>query len=293
MQVRNTGDDGLASWSLPREGLTAEANTANSFRFNSVQLPWRANCFAVYGGRSTSIEDSVCTDSVSYPGLMLSQAFGSSAFNGTTTVKRTTLLRAGGRDHWGKAWGALVLDARDASMRGFRISDVRIDDATYSGIELTSVGAEVHDIGDATFERVRVVNASTWGVHVSARVTGEAAFDQVDLEGSGAGEALIEAVRVPRPRLLQPHPALAFHACLPLSPSAAATHGGLARTSRLSADCASSPVGVRVTHLPPSDGCLLRSRHPHHLRRPRIGWPSQAPTATPGRDRAGTTGPTL
>ena len=88
---RNTGDDALASWSPKADAV----NTGNVFRFNTVQLPWRANCFAVYGGKDNRIEDNLCYDVVTYPGILIAQQFNSNPFDGNTFVERNSLIRAG------------------------------------------------------------------------------------------------------------------------------------------------------------------------------------------------------
>src|SRR5206468_4075116 len=90
---RNTGYDALASWSQVSAG---QANTGNVFRFNTVQIPWRANCYALYGGKDNAIEDNLCYDVVTYPGILISQEFASTPFDGTTSITRNSLIRAGG-----------------------------------------------------------------------------------------------------------------------------------------------------------------------------------------------------
>lgn len=64
---RNTGDDAMASWSHKGSGV----NTGNVFRFNTVQVPWRANCIAIYGGKDHKIENNLCFDVVTYPGILI------------------------------------------------------------------------------------------------------------------------------------------------------------------------------------------------------------------------------
>lgn len=48
---RNTGDDSLASWASNGNG----DNAGNLFSFNTVQCPWRADCFALYGEEGTPL----------------------------------------------------------------------------------------------------------------------------------------------------------------------------------------------------------------------------------------------
>jgi hypothetical protein len=151
--ARNTGDDAFAAWSPSFDG---GPDMGNVFRFDSVQLPWRANCFAIYGGKDARIEDSTCADVVEYPGVLLAQQFDAHPFAGTTVVQRVTLTRAGG-PMWGQQHGALKLQASQADMRGFAIRDVDIVDATFSGIHLQGP----HRIDDVTFSGVHVSGSGT------------------------------------------------------------------------------------------------------------------------------------
>ena len=104
--ARNTGDDGFASWAYA--GAGDPPDMGNVFRFDTVQLPWRANCFAIYGGTGDAVQDSVCADVVTYPGIFVDQEFGSHPFGGTTTIARDTILRSGGL-MFGTQWGALTV----------------------------------------------------------------------------------------------------------------------------------------------------------------------------------------
>src|SRR5690606_665460 len=49
--LRNTGDDALAVWSNKYvEDPSVDVGHDNTFRDNTIQLPWRANGVAIYGG---------------------------------------------------------------------------------------------------------------------------------------------------------------------------------------------------------------------------------------------------
>ena len=166
---RNTGDDALASWAPAAEG---GVNTNNVFRFNTVQVPWRANCFAIYGGRDNRIEDSLCADVVTYPGVLIPQDFGSHPFAGTTTVQRTTLVRAGG-PMWRQQHGALKIQAAKGPVTGLLVRDIEIDSPTYSGIHIQGPGP----VSAASFEQISVDRPGTWGVYVTNK--GAATFRAV------------------------------------------------------------------------------------------------------------------
>ncbi len=177
--ARNTGDDAFASWSPTSSG---GVNVGNVFRWNTVQLPWRANCYAIYGGQDNRIEDSTCADVVEYPGVLLAQQFGSHAFAGTTSVARVTLTRAGG-PMYGQQHGALKLQAFDTSMRGFSVRDVDIVDATFSGIHLQGKDA----IDGLTLENVNIGGAGTFGVFIDGDAHGTATATNVVVTGAASG----------------------------------------------------------------------------------------------------------
>ncbi|MEP7189384.1 MAG: APHP domain-containing protein, partial [Roseiflexaceae bacterium] len=173
---RNTGDDALASWAPAFDG---GVNTNNVFRFNTVQLPWRANCFAIYGGKNNRIEDSLCYDTIAYPGILIAQDFDSHPFSGSTTVQRSSLIRAGG-PMWGQSHGALKIQAMNGPVVGLVVQDVLIESPTFSGIELQGPFA----IGTASFERIQIDGAGTSAIAFS-NATGDATFDHVSVVNSG------------------------------------------------------------------------------------------------------------
>lgn len=172
---RNTGDDAMASWSPASGGV----NTNNVFRFNTIQVPWRANCIAIYGGKDNKIEDNLCFDVVTYPGILIAQQFNSNPFSGTTSVQRNSLIRAGGpmfhADH-----GALKIWADQGDINGLIVKDILIEDAAYSGIEFEGS----HGVNDAIFDGVEIRRAGTDGIFLHSDISGSTAFSNVVVEGS-------------------------------------------------------------------------------------------------------------
>jgi hypothetical protein len=179
---RNTGDDALASWSPKGDPV----NTNNIFRFNTVQVPWRANCFAIYGGKDNKIEDNLCYDVVTYPGILIAQQFNSNSFDGTIAIRRNSLIRAGGQmfhlEH-----GALKIWANQGEIRGLVIEDMLIDSPTFAGIELQGS----YLITSTTFENITVQHAGTSGIHLSSNLQGDATFSFINVKDSGE-EALTD-----------------------------------------------------------------------------------------------------
>jgi len=160
---RNTGDDALAMWSDGAE------SSNNVFRFNTVQLPWMANCFGIYGGNGNRIEDSVCQDVVQYPGILIAQQFNSQPFQGTTAIVRNSLIRAGG-PAYGDEQGALKIFASQGNMGGFLVQDTLIQDSTFSGIHIQGANR----IDNLRFQNVTVSTPGTWGIRINADAKGTA-----------------------------------------------------------------------------------------------------------------------
>jgi len=179
--ARNTGDDGFASWSPSGD----PTNTGNLFRFDTVQVPWRANCFAIYGGTGNGIEDSVCADVVTYPGVLVGQLFDSNPFGGTTTVARDTLLRAGGL-FYQQQWGALTVSGNEAApaLTGVSVADVDIVDATFSG--LLFIGPKTA-IQGMSLSGVTVSAPGSYGIAVAATAMGSATATNVVVQSPALG----------------------------------------------------------------------------------------------------------
>ena len=178
---RNTGDDALASWS-PKGDPT---NTGNVFRFDTVVVPWRANCFAIYGGQDNTIEDSLCADVVTYPGILVAQQFNSTPFTGTTAIQRDTILRAGGPMYHSEH-GALKIWADEGEVSGVLVKDVSIQDATFSGIELYGSYA----ITNTILQNVQVTGSGTNGIILRSNLSGEATFNNVTVSNSAKDNLL-------------------------------------------------------------------------------------------------------
>ncbi|MGD0524060.1 MAG: hypothetical protein ABSE49_02885 [Polyangiaceae bacterium] len=190
--MRNTGDDAATVWAVdwpdcveigqcaakadetsdPGQGV----GNGNTFNHISVQMPWRANCFAAYGGYGNTWENSTCEDVLTYPGIFVDQEFGSYPFGSQntpappaaqtlTTFDNISVVRAGGEmfyepggtscpgsnDYQGAScagltpWyhGAIKLYMRWGNVNDVLISNVTVVDPTYAGIELRGFSSAV------------------------------------------------------------------------------------------------------------------------------------------------------
>ncbi|MFN8443802.1 MAG: glycosyl hydrolase family 28-related protein [Caldilineaceae bacterium] len=176
---RNTGDDAVASWAPSFDG---GVNTNNVFRFNTVQLPWRANCFAIYGGKDNRIEDNLCADVVTYPGILIAQQFDAWPFSGTTLVQRNSLIRAGG-PMWNQEHGALKIHAAEGALQGIVVKDLLIDSPSFSGLQIQGP----HPLSATTVSNIQILNAGTVGILISPDASGQASFDSVKVSNATAG----------------------------------------------------------------------------------------------------------
>ncbi len=183
---RSTGDDSFASWS------SGPANSNNVFQFDTAQLPWRASCFSIYGGANNAIQDSVCADSITYPGILVDQDFASTAFSGTTNVLRDDVVRSGGNMYKAN-WGAVTVAGPQmpaTSITGVTIGSVNIESATNAGIFLVGPNDAISGL---FLDNVTISQAGTYGIQVDPSTRGIANGTNVVVTGSGSGMGLNNA----------------------------------------------------------------------------------------------------
>ena len=141
---RNTGDDALAVWANPYvKDRNVDIAHDNTFRNNTVQLPWRANGIAIYGGYDNSIENNLVYDTMNYPGIMLATDHAPLPFSGTTLIANNGLYRTGGA-FWNEdqEFGAITIFPQTHDIVGVTIRDTDIVDSTYDGIQFKNGGGE-------------------------------------------------------------------------------------------------------------------------------------------------------
>ena len=189
--VRGTGDDGIAIWSAPEmdgpAGGINYAGCANNIVKNcTVELPWRANAYAIYGGQDNTIRDCIARDTLTYAGVNVSSTFNPRAFGGSTRVENMLIERCGGKFWNGQEFGALWVMAEDSAIGGLVFRNIDIIDATYSGLMFKS---ETYNkpVREMTigFENVNVVDPGTCGLRIVDAI-GTAAFTKTKLINTSA-----------------------------------------------------------------------------------------------------------
>lgn len=190
--LRNTGDDALAVWANKYvKDPATDIGHDNSFSGNTIQLPWRANGIAVYGGYGNKIENNLVADTMNYPGIMLATDHDPLPFSGTTTITNNALDRTGGK-FWGESqeFGAITLFAAGQDIPGVTISDTDIHDSTYDGIQFKSGGGATPDV---KIDNVKISRSNHGaGIRAHGGARGSATLCEVTISDSADGDTLIE-----------------------------------------------------------------------------------------------------
>jgi hypothetical protein len=193
--VRSSGDDGIAIWSAPEMDGPAGGGDYPGCAHNLVQnctveLPWRANGFAIYGGKDNTIKDCVARDTLTYAGVNVSSTFNPRPFAGRTLVENVRVERCGGSFWSGQQFGALWVMADDGPISNLIFRNIEITDSTYAGIMLKSetYHKPAHAMSVA-FENVKVARPGTHGILVQDAM-GTAQFKNTRLEEI-AGRAVL------------------------------------------------------------------------------------------------------
>ncbi|MFC8096708.1 CARDB domain-containing protein [Streptomyces sp. NPDC057301] len=189
---RNTGDDALAVWASKYvKDQSVDIGHDNHFRNNTVQLPWRANGIAVYGGYGNTIENNLVYDTMNYPGIMLATDHDPIPFSGQTLIANNGLYRTGGA-FWGEAqeFGAITLFAAGPDIPGVTIRDTEIHDSTYDGIQFKTGGGAVPN---AKIDNVKIIKSNNGaGIRAMGGARGSATLTNVTISDSADGNVLIE-----------------------------------------------------------------------------------------------------
>ncbi|MGW5989286.1 CARDB domain-containing protein [Streptomyces anulatus] len=189
---RNTGDDALAVWSSKYvKDQSADIGHDNSFRNNTIQLPWRANGIAVYGGYGNKIENNLISDTMNYPAIMLATDHDPLPFSGQTLIANNGLYRTGGA-FWNEdqEFGAITLFPQNLPIPGVTIRDTDIIDSTYDGIQFKTGGGLMQDV---KIENVRIDKSTNGsGILAMGGARGNATLTNVTITDSRDGHVLIE-----------------------------------------------------------------------------------------------------
>ncbi len=188
---RTTGDDSLAVWANQYvKDPSVDIAHDNAFTNNTIQLPWRANGLAIYGGYGNRIENNLVADTMNYPGIMLATDHDPLPFSGQTTIANNALYRCGGV-FWGEQqkFGAITFFAQGKDIPGVALRDTEIHDSTYDGIQFKTGGGVV----TAAISNVTVDKSNNGaGILAMSGARGSATLTNVRITGSAKGDVVVE-----------------------------------------------------------------------------------------------------
>ncbi|MEV7971108.1 CARDB domain-containing protein [Sphaerisporangium sp. NPDC088356] len=184
---RTTGDDALAVWANQAVKDQVVDNTHdNHFVNNTIQLPWRANGIAIYGGYDNSIENNLIYDTMNYPGIMLATDHSPLPFSGTTLIAGNAIYRGGGV-FWNEdqEFGAITLFPSSRDITGVTIRDTDIYDSTYDGIQFKTGGGNMPNVA---ITNVRIDKSNNGaGILAMSGARGNATLTNVTITNSATG----------------------------------------------------------------------------------------------------------
>ncbi|MEU5959957.1 CARDB domain-containing protein [Micromonospora parva] len=189
---RTTGDDALAVWANPYvKDRNVDIAHDNHFVNNTIQLPWRANGIAIYGGYDNSIENNLIYDTANYPGIMLATDHDPLPFSGTTLIANNGLYRTGGA-FWNEdqEFGAITLFPATRDIVGVTIRDTDIVDSTYDGIQFKNGGGNMPNVA---ITNVRIDKSNNGaGILAMGGARGNANLTNVTITNSADGNIVIQ-----------------------------------------------------------------------------------------------------
>ncbi|MHA4948288.1 CARDB domain-containing protein [Micromonospora sp. SD19] len=189
---RTTGDDALAVWANPYvKDRNVDIAHDNHFVNNTIQLPWRANGIAIYGGYDNSIENNLIYDTANYPGIMLATDHDPLPFSGTTLIANNGLYRTGGA-FWNEdqEFGAITLFPATRDIVGVTIRDTDIIDSTYDGIQFKNGGGNMPNVA---ITNVRIDKSNNGaGILAMGGARGNANLTNVTITNSADGNIVIQ-----------------------------------------------------------------------------------------------------
>ncbi|MDT7725773.1 MAG: hypothetical protein QOI21_2349 [Actinomycetota bacterium] len=189
---RTTGDDSLAVWANTAVKDQVVDNTHdNHFVNNTIQLPWRANGIAIYGGYNNSIENNLVYDTMNYPAIMLATDHSPLPFSGTTLIANNGIYRGGGV-FWNEdqEFGAITLFPSTKDITGVTIRDTDIYDSTYDGIQFKNGGGNMPNVVISNVKIDKSNNGA--GILAMSGARGNATLTNVTITNSADGNIVVQ-----------------------------------------------------------------------------------------------------
>ena len=179
--IRNTGDDGIATWADSSIGADSGDTVSN----NTVRLQQLANGIAIYGGHDNTVSGNLVVDTglTQGGGIHVGQRFTSTPV-GTTTISNNTLIRDGSLDpNWNFGVGALWFDGSQGAITGpINVDNALIEQSPYEAVQWVE-----GTISGVNLSNVTIAGAGTFALQ--EQTGGAASFQNVTATGVGQSAA--------------------------------------------------------------------------------------------------------
>ncbi|WP_034271985.1 choice-of-anchor D domain-containing protein [Actinospica robiniae] len=179
--IRNTGDDGLATWA--DSGIGADA--FDTFSNNTVSDQQLANGIAIYGGNNNTVSGNLVRDTgiTQGGGIQVGQRFSSTPV-GLTTISNNTLIRDGSLDpNWQFGVGALWFDGSQGAVTGpINVTNALIEQSPYEAIQWVE-----GTVSGVNLNNVSIVGTGTFAMQ--EQTGGTATFQNVTATGVAQANA--------------------------------------------------------------------------------------------------------
>ncbi|MFC1430193.1 choice-of-anchor D domain-containing protein [Streptacidiphilus sp. N1-3] len=180
--IRNTGDDGIATWADSGKGADANDTISN----NTVQDQILANGIAIYGGHDNTVTGNLVQDTglAQGGGITVAQRFTSTPV-GLTTVSNNTMIRDGSLDpNWQFGVGALWFDGSQGAVTGpVNVTNALIEQSPYEAVQWVE-----GTVSGVSLNNVTIAGTGTFALQ--EQTGGAATFTNVTATGVGASSPI-------------------------------------------------------------------------------------------------------
>ncbi|HVV25189.1 MAG TPA: discoidin domain-containing protein [Pseudonocardiaceae bacterium] len=174
-EIRNTGDDGIATWA--DSSIGADAN--DTISHDTVELQMLANGIAIYGGHDNTVSGNLVQDTgiTQGGGIHVGQRFTSTPV-GTTNITDNTLIRNGSLDpNWQFGVGSLWFDGSQGAITGpINVTNALIEQSPYEAIQWVE-----GTVSGVNLNNVTIAGAGTFALQ--EQTGGAASFQNVVATG--------------------------------------------------------------------------------------------------------------
>jgi F5/8 type C domain/Pectate lyase superfamily protein/Abnormal spindle-like microcephaly-assoc'd, ASPM-SPD-2-Hydin len=179
--IRNTGDDGIATWADSSIGADANDTISN----NTVELQMLANGIAIYGGHDNTVTGNLVQDTgiTQGGGIQVGQRFTSTPV-GTTTISNNTMIRDGDLDpNWQFGVGALWFDGSQGAVTGpINVTNDLIEQSPFEAVQWVE-----GTISGVSLNNVTIAGTGTFALQ--EQTGGAASFTNVTATGVAQANA--------------------------------------------------------------------------------------------------------